>query len=53
MIKEWDVTFEQVNQQIIRVDARTRDSAVLKAKREWLENNEPKIIEVVMLDETS
>ena len=40
-MKKWRVWFEQINQTYIDVEARTEDSAILKAKREWREENEP------------
>lgn len=38
-MKEFTIWFEQVNQQMIRVEARTIESAKIKAQREWHEDN--------------
>ena len=42
-MKKWRVWFEQINQTYIDVEARTEDSAILKAKREWQEENKPRV----------
>ncbi len=36
-MSQWNVTFAQVNQTVIPVEARTEEQAQLRAKRDWLE----------------
>jgi len=43
-MKKWRIYFEQINQTYLDVEARTEDSARLKAEREWREENPPRII---------
>ena len=34
-MKKWKIWFDQVNQTVYEVEARTKDSAIFKAQREW------------------
>ena len=48
---KWKIWFDQVNQQVFEVEARTEESAIRKAKSEWRNSNsfflEPSYIEKV------
>jgi len=48
-MKTWKIWFDQVNAQCFEIDARTEESAILKAQREWnstFKNPEPADIEL-------
>ena len=45
-MKKWRIWFEQINKTHIDVEARTEDSAILKAKREWQEESEPIVTDI-------
>jgi len=36
-MSQWNITFAQINQTIVHVDARTEEQARLRASRDWLE----------------
>ena len=41
-MKKWKIWFDQVNQTVYEVEARTKDSAIFKAQREWTNDfNDP------------
>lgn len=46
-MKTWKIYFEQINEDMITVDAETRDKAILEATRTWKETNTPFITSIV------
>ena len=50
-MKKWIIWFEQINQDVVRVEANTEDEAIKKAEKEWMKNNYPEITEIKEIKE--